>query len=97
MILSTVPGSLVPHLDTVAVYGPFDWGSAAARRSARILAACAMVDVLAMIQGGASPLDVARFVRAQSLPVHVNLSHAIEDVAHDGTFAGAVFDILCNG
>ena len=51
---------------------------------------------------GADPAFVARHVQRMiddpaTFRTGVALSHAIEDKAFPGTFAEAVFDILCNG
>lgn len=52
--------------------------------------------LVAMMRGGCTPERVAQFVRQQQVGTSMRLSWAIEDKAEDGTFAAAVFDILCN-
>ncbi len=40
---------------------------------------------------------VAQFIRGQSRPVMVRLSHMIEEHSHPGTYAEELFNILCEG
>jgi hypothetical protein len=47
-----------------------------------------------MIKAGRGPLWVAFYIQNSQHPIA--LSHYIEDKAEPGTFAAAVFDILCN-
>jgi len=54
----------------------------------------ALRNIADMIKAGSSPADVAAFIVSNRY--HVALSHYIEDKAEPGTFAAAVFDILCN-
>lgn len=52
--------------------------------------------LISMIEDGATFRDVAAFVQAQSeLPIAASLSRFIESEAAPGTFAEAVFDVLC--
>lgn len=62
------------------------------RRVARAMGA-----LVAMMLAGATAEDCARFVFQQNYRTQISLSWAIEDKAEDGTFAAAIFDILCNG
>ncbi|ACB80848.1 hypothetical protein Mpop_2693 [Methylorubrum populi BJ001] len=52
--------------------------------------------LVTLMAAGATPADVAAFVLRQQPAASINLSWRIEDAAHDGTFAAAVFDILAN-
>lgn len=56
----------------------------------------ALSTIVAVMSAGATPADVAAFVVALG-SVGGAVSRAIENEAYDGTFAAAVFDILCNG
>jgi beta-mannanase len=57
----------------------------------------AMSRLVSIMSAGASAECVALFVRRQHCGTQMRLSWAIENVSYDGTFAFAVFDILCNG
>lgn len=92
MILSTVPGSTLPRLP---VQGPHLPGSDAYRTTHRTGHVLALATVSAMVRAGRSPEAVAAYVLALGM-VGASVSRAIEDVAHPGTFAEAVFDILAN-
>ncbi|KMO11515.1 hypothetical protein [Methylobacterium platani] len=56
----------------------------------------ALYAIVEMIHGNATPADVAGYIVALGA-LGGAVSRAVEDQAHDGTFAAAVFDILCNG
>ena len=58
----------------------------------------AVLYIACLMRDGATPERVALAVNSFSrvdVRTYIALSHEIEDKAHDGTFAAAVFDILC--
>ena len=54
----------------------------------------ALSHIVVMMRDGATPADVAAFVVSLGA-LGGSVSRAIEDQSYDGTFAAAVFDVLC--
>lgn len=57
----------------------------------------AMAAMVALMQSGASAEDVAAFIQRQQPATAMNLSWKVEDAAESGSFAEAVFNVLCDG
>lgn len=91
MILSTLSASVLP----VLALGPFEPGTTGYRSTVRTGHALAMAQVSAMVRAGRSPAQVAAYVQSLGI-VAAGVSMMIEDLAHPGTFAEAVFAILAD-
>jgi hypothetical protein len=57
----------------------------------------AKAELSRMMAAGATAETVARYVASLPAIPGVALSHTIEESAYPGTFAAAVFNLLCDG